>query len=122
MTRVAPKSGERVEATTRGKVSTRRCAIVIASQNGRCRICCDRLSTFEIDHIIPLWLGGDDIDDNCQALCIPCHRYKTKADKRAIAHAKRLIRKSDPATRKAPTMKSRKTVWPSRKMQSRPFR
>lgn len=39
---------------------------------------CHRVSTdLEIDHIIPLAIGGDDTDDNKQALCPPCHAAKT---------------------------------------------
>ena len=30
-----------------------------------------------IDHIIPLALGGTDTDDNCRALCHPCHDRRT---------------------------------------------
>ena len=32
----------------------------------------------DVDHIVPLTLGGDlTHDSNLQALCKPCHRYKT---------------------------------------------
>jgi 5-methylcytosine-specific restriction protein A len=30
-----------------------------------------------IDHIVPLALGGLDIDSNCRALCHPCHDRRT---------------------------------------------
>ena len=42
----------------------------------------------EIDHIIPLHVGGPDTDDNTQNLCIPCHVAKTKQDgsRRFISH------------------------------------
>jgi hypothetical protein len=30
-----------------------------------------------IDHIVPLGLGGEDVDENCQALCDECHAIKT---------------------------------------------
>ena len=33
---------------------------------------------FEIDHIIEFSLGGSDDLNNCQALCLNCHRVKTK--------------------------------------------
>ena len=33
-----------------------------------------------VDHIIPLSLGGADIDANCQSLCDPCHDRKTADD------------------------------------------
>lgn len=45
---------------------------------------CNRLveypSGFELDHITPLYLGGEDTEDNCQILCFDCHSNKTKHD------------------------------------------
>ena len=42
---------------------------------------------FELDHIVPLYQGGSDTDDNCQILCIDpndpsggCHASKTRRD------------------------------------------
>ena len=34
----------------------------------------------EVDHVIPLYKGGLDVDANKQSLCIPCHKQKTAAD------------------------------------------
>lgn len=34
----------------------------------------------ELDHIIPLDQGGEDILENCQGLCTPCHQDKTAED------------------------------------------
>lgn len=34
----------------------------------------------EVDHIVPLYLGGTDTDDNRQGLCGNCHQTKTAAD------------------------------------------
>jgi len=33
---------------------------------------------FEMDHIVPLSQGGADTEQNCQILCIDCHRAKSK--------------------------------------------
>ncbi|MGV7210489.1 HNH endonuclease [Oxalobacteraceae bacterium A2-2] len=30
-----------------------------------------------VDHIVPLWQGGSDEDDNKELLCTPCHDAKT---------------------------------------------
>lgn len=30
-----------------------------------------------VDHIVPLWKGGSDDDDNKEVLCVPCHDAKT---------------------------------------------
>ena len=46
-----------------------------------CRDClehgCQRAAC-EIDHIIPIALGGTDDDDNIRCLCKPCHAARTK--------------------------------------------
>lgn len=34
----------------------------------------------EVDHVIPLFKGGADEDQNRQALCKPCHLDKTRED------------------------------------------
>jgi 5-methylcytosine-specific restriction endonuclease McrA len=45
---------------------------------------CDRLGIVtegaELDHILPLYKGGDNRDENLQMLCIECHRKKTAED------------------------------------------
>ena len=39
------------------------------------------LREYDIDHIIPLSLGGSEEDDNLQALCPACHRKKTDKER-----------------------------------------
>lgn len=39
-----------------------------------------RPSLLDIDHIRPIALGGEDVDDNVQPLCKGCHRAKTAMD------------------------------------------
>ncbi|MFJ2806141.1 HNH endonuclease [Kitasatospora sp. NPDC087271] len=34
----------------------------------------------DVDHRTPLALGGEDTDDNVQALCRTCHQAKTARD------------------------------------------
>lgn len=46
-------------------------------------------SDLEVDHIVPLIDGGTDYDDNVQALCIACHKQKTKAEARQRARGPR---------------------------------
>lgn len=51
--------------------------------NPRCKLCNHIVSYpdgFELDHVIPLYIGGEDIESNCQILCSECHRNKTKSD------------------------------------------
>jgi 5-methylcytosine-specific restriction protein A len=40
-----------------------------------------KLEAYDLDHIIPLWKGGEDIEDNLQALCPACHRRKTDMER-----------------------------------------
>lgn len=35
----------------------------------------------EVDHILPLFKGGEDSTDNMQGLCAECHKVKTAQDK-----------------------------------------
>lgn len=53
------------------------------SINPWCEYCLNRgikeLAT-QLDHIIPLFKGGDDNDDNRQGLCDACHTDKTRED------------------------------------------
>lgn len=40
---------------------------------------------FELDHVVPLFMGGDDTEQNTQVLCIApdgsgCHQGKTRED------------------------------------------
>lgn len=34
----------------------------------------------DLDHILPLFKGGTDDQDNLQGLCAECHKDKTRAD------------------------------------------
>ena len=44
---------------------------------------------FDLDHHIPLEIGGEDAEENLRPLCRPCHRLKTRSDVAVIAKAKR---------------------------------
>jgi len=45
-------------------------------QKGMCAVCKNKLTKYEIDHIIPLAKGGDHADSNLQLLCPSCNRSK----------------------------------------------
>ena len=53
--------------------------VVAARQSWSCAGCKILLpATFEIDHVVPLHLGGDDcLASNAHALCPRCHSEKT---------------------------------------------
>ena len=90
-------------------------------RKGTCASCSQKVDTgkaWDIDHVIPLALGGTNEPKNLQILCKPCHRSKTtKADIPAIAKTKRLkarhLGARSPSTRPIPG--SRRSPW-KRKM------
>jgi 5-methylcytosine-specific restriction endonuclease McrA len=43
------------------------------SRNPKCAACGRVVaypSGFELDHIVPLFMGGEDVEENCQVLCV----------------------------------------------------
>ena len=61
---------------------------------GKCQSCGMKLksSEGEYDHIVPYALSEDSTLENCQVLCVPCHRgvgAKTSDDIKTISKAKR---------------------------------
>lgn len=51
---------------------------VQSDQEHKCNVCSELLTaTSEIDHIIPLFMGGSNLRNNLQALCQSCHSKKT---------------------------------------------
>ncbi len=39
----------------------------------------------QYDHAVPDALGGDNSLENCLAICVQCHRFKTRNDVKQIA-------------------------------------
>lgn len=65
---------------------------------GKCESCGMRLKQgeAEFDHRIAFYLSRDSSLENCQVLCVPCHRgvgAKTADDQRIIAKVKRVAAK-----------------------------
>ena len=53
----------------------------IAERDGyRCQICGRLTIKGEVDHVVPLHLGGSDTDDNKQWLHVSCHAEKSKGE------------------------------------------
>lgn len=51
---------------------------VCANQEWNCNFCKNRFSdVYIIDHMIPLWLGGNNDETNLQGLCPSCNKFKT---------------------------------------------
>lgn len=59
--------------------------------NRTCQMCFQPTDErgYDLDHHIPLEIGGDDSGDNLRPLCRPCHKLKTKGDATDIAKARR---------------------------------
>lgn len=64
--------------------------IVAAKQGWKCAVCANTLpSSFELDHVKPLWDGGIDCyETNAEALCNLCHGQKSQREN--IARQKQL--------------------------------
>jgi 5-methylcytosine-specific restriction protein A len=82
------------ETARRRSLSTRERLHLFLAAQGRCQGCGWTLTPgtrWEVDHVIPLALGGRDDADNMQVLCAPCHGGKTlQIDTPAIAKTARI--------------------------------
>jgi 5-methylcytosine-specific restriction endonuclease McrA len=66
--------------------------VVAASFGWKCAACGELLpASFHVDHVVPLWDGGDDTLDNCQPLCPDHHADKTQREAIERAERKRRI-------------------------------
>lgn len=55
--------------------------VVAARQQWRCSECLELLpAAFQVDHTVPLHLGGPDEQANCTAMCPNCHAAKTQRE------------------------------------------
>ena len=102
-----------IELSRRKKLTSKARLKFIESHGRICHICKGRIETdqaWELDHVIPLALGGDDEPDNWRPAHKKCHGEKTKDDVKVIAKAKRVEIKHNGA--KAPAKV---------KIQSKPF-
>lgn len=100
---------EKIEPTPRKAFTQKQRAQAFLNAGGRCERCLTKLTgTWELDHIVSLWMGGAHEPSNWQCLCVACHRCnKTPADAKARAKVKRIEKKADPVTRKPSRMQSR---------------
>src|SRR5688572_27594828 len=70
---------------------------------GKCCVCTLVTLNTEIDHIVPLILGGEHRETNLQLICRPCHKEKTKLDVKLKAKVSR-VRKRHIGIKKPRTM------------------
>lgn len=58
-----------------------------------CQTCFELVDDLhEFDHVVPLWAGGPDAEDNLQLLCYGCHGRKTRDESDLYARHRRLSR------------------------------
>lgn len=69
---------------------------VVVRDRSRC-VQCGSSNQVEIDHIVPVWAGGEDDADNLETLCRVCHRAKTSRE-----HAQRAAFRRRMCTRPHP--------------------
>lgn len=52
-------------------------------------VICKKEVSMEVDHVVPVALGGSDSEDNLQGLCVDCHKKKTSQDIEKVKRARR---------------------------------
>jgi 5-methylcytosine-specific restriction protein A len=82
---VMPKPSQQAGYRIRGR-TLQRIRAVHLNENPLCVICLAKgivKEATEVDHILALTNGGQDVEDNRQGLCGPCHEAKTVEDLKA---------------------------------------
>ncbi len=76
----------------RKPLSTAQKVRLFQDAGGICHICGGKIDNelWDVEHVIPLALGGDDAEANMRPAHRQCHAPKTVNDIRVIAKAKRL--------------------------------
>lgn len=77
---------------SRKTISTKKRVALFAAHGGVCHICGGKINvgeSWEVEHIIPIAMGGADDESNWRPAHIKCHRGKTVTDVAQIAKAKR---------------------------------
>jgi 5-methylcytosine-specific restriction protein A len=77
---------------TRTRWTAKRRAALFLAHAGVCHICGGKINGegWDVEHVIPLAMGGDDDEANCAPAHLKCHRAKTATDKGHIAKAARM--------------------------------
>lgn len=105
--------------TKRSKFSTKRRLEIFVKHGGQCYLCESNIrpgETWEVEHILPVGLGGDNTDENLRPAHTKCHKSKTKKDVGSMRKADRIRAKHFGAKEKKSSMPgSKKSGW-KRKM------
>lgn len=81
----------------------------IERAGGKCQKCAAVLKPgeAEVDHILPLEMGGESVIANAQTLCKVCHKAKTAKDVKGIRKSDRARDKASGAIKPKGEIKSR---------------
>ena len=83
----------------------RRKLAVFEVHSGKCHICGLRIDgtkeAWELEHLVPIAMGGEDDETNVAPAHVKCHKGKTKTDVAQIAKANRVRAKHNGAKKKA---------------------
>lgn len=60
-----------------GRELTRIRERIILRDGAACRKCGKMVGPLVVDHVVPLFAGGQESDLNRQLLCVPCHNLKS---------------------------------------------
>ena len=81
----------------RRHISTSARVRLFTQHEGRCHICGEKIDgvreRWDVEHIIPLELGGADEPSNWAPAHVQCHKGKTKQDAADIGRARRISAK-----------------------------
>jgi 5-methylcytosine-specific restriction protein A len=76
----SPAAVERIRGREHSRIRQR----ILVRDGAACRKCGCGLN-LEIDHIVPLHLGGAESDENRQVCCKSCHQKKTEQEEKERA-------------------------------------
>lgn len=71
---------QRKPPNVRLNISKKLKKMILKEQENKCNNCDETLNKYEIDHVLPLYDGGDNSLENLQALCPECHESKTNKE------------------------------------------
>jgi len=83
-----------VPATPRRAMTAKRRRELIERDGPLCSCGCGAPGV-QVEHTIPLALGGLDHISNLTLIAVECHKAKTRADRKAIAKAKRILKREE---------------------------
>jgi 5-methylcytosine-specific restriction protein A len=74
----SPVATERIRGWKLQKIRER----ILLRDSYTCRVCGRVSVDLEVDHVVPLHLGGAESDENRQSLCHECHELKSAEEEK----------------------------------------